>query len=715
MGIARKGANQPTFRGGALLPPPNVISDIWPSALWTGVAGSGWGPGLEPVKGGTQTISDPTSSFMGVNAAVGHFLDPPDHRAFVSDTKIHVIADAFMSDGSPGIDTVIFDCEGRTVSVNSETIDILSVNGIDEIVSSYAVNLNHLLCGINGTVRIYATIVPRNPALAARVIGPFVRRRKTTLWDRQIRIRPGAGADVPGVTYFGANAALNASLFCRNNAVTSVDTVIYSDGEAYIWNPSIASAFDIDTGGNILFEGRNGGTITLVNTLTDAFVNFNFRTNGLQLGRDFTIDIQRIGGLTKQAAYRQYSLLPGSQIKSISGMELPGSTGIYAGANAAKNLRITPPIGNNVFMSYGCTYRDMYYGPKNIARSVFDIITGIGEDIYAFPSGSSYFIYAPKVGQTVSELGRAPKTAFNLYYTGAGAATYSTSGTANGVRTLTLRVAGATVRSIVTSATTGTGIYTFADMVNDINTALGSSGWVAALVDDSFRAASIDGLTVANNIPVAVVGPGTPIVCWFDVHSDLGQQGNNGLYENFIVYGYRIKTTSTEPQVDFLSNAASGRARNGLYINCEISMCGTQNEATGTRSQFSGAFNHVVFKNVSRQNQDLLFRGLAIFDEFCGFFGVVYLGLATEAGTNVATMVTFKHNDFMLSNVLADNGTTRTNNTLGGVASGLYNGWDTGILVSKGGLLANPTPRFTNTYINGVVRPAVTFKGAANA
>jgi hypothetical protein len=586
------------------------------------------------------------------------------------------------------------------------------VNGVNEIVWSYQLNLVHANFPVNGTARIYATVVPKNPALASRIIGPLVYRRKTVQWNREIRIRPGAGSDVAGVIYHDTNALTNALLFCRNNVSTSVDTIIYADAENHIHNPSIGTGFDIDTGGNILLEGRNGGTITVRNTLTDANINWNFRTNGLLLGNGFALNITNIGGLTKTAAYRMYSFLPGSAIRADSAMDLYGSSGILNGANAARTPRITPPIASGVMMSYGCSYSDMYYGPKNVARSVFDRIDRISEDMYAMPSNNSFLIYRARVGQTVSENLRTPINAINLAYTGAGAATYSVSGPANGARTITLRVAGAAVRTILTSTVAGSGIYQMSDLVTDINANLGGSGWIATLVSNTLRASLIEGLLSPVN--VAVPSGGINITAWVDVHSDLGQFGNDGNYDNGIMWGYTIKTSSSEPQVDFFNVANTGRARNILYVNNQISMCDAQNTATGTRSQFSGNQNHVLMKNLSRQNQDMLFRSTYVGDAFCGFFGCIYRGAALEAGANVAA-VSFIHNEFMLANAIVANGGNKRDNTLSGNASGLLSGWATGDLRSIGAMLTNVTPRFTRAFIDGTERGASTYKGSAKA
>ncbi len=690
--------------------PPAVIATLYPSATWNGTAGSGWS-GNEPVKVGTA-VTDTTSSFMSTNAAIAHFLEPPDFRAFVADQKIHVIADAFMTDGSNGIQEVIFDCEGRTISVTEQSVDVLNINGVDEMFWSYRLNLDHASFPSNGTARVYATVIPKNNALSTRVIGPLVYRRKTTLWDRQIRIRPGAGTDVPGVTYFGTDALKNALLFCRNNVGSSVDTIIYADGEAFTHNPSIGTGFDIDTGGNILLEGRNGGSIRVKNTLTDANINWSFRTNGMLLGAGFTLDLTNIGGLTKTSGHRMYSFLPGSAIRTDNATDLYGSTGILNGANAARTPRITAPMASGVMHSYGCYYSDMYYGPKNVSRSAFDRIDRISEDIYAMPSANSFFIFRPRVGETVSENLRTPMNAINLAYTGAGAATYSVGGPANGVRTILLKVAGTTVRTITTSTTAGTGIYQMSDLVADINTALGASGWTATLVSNMFRASLIEGLNSPSN--VTVPSGGINITAWVDVHSDLGQFGNNAVYDNGIMMDYTIKTSSSEPQVDFFNVATTGRARNILYVNNQISMCDAQDNVTGTRSQFSGNQNHVLIKNVSRQNQDVLFRSSYVGDAFCGFFGCIYRGAALEGGQNI-TDVTFLYNEFMLANAITANGGNKQFNTTSGNASTLLSGWATGDLRSIGALLTNTTPKFTQAFIDGTARAASTYKGSAKA
>lgn len=698
--------------------PAPAPTEIAPSGAWNGTMGSG---GTAPTQTGTANNNDPLSGYMTTVAAIGNIINPPTYYyPIVADEDVHVFAHA-----EGGIASVDFWYEGTTVSVSSPAIRDVSYGQRTEKLSVYSIRLDHSAHALDGATALYATIKAVDAGIADRVVGPMLYRRKTGAQWHEIRIRPGAGTDVAGDTYFGPTALQKAHTWWRGAGTnpSQPDVWVWMD-EAFVHDPVTYGTWNIngDRQGTFLIKPKTGGSFTMSSSVaTDqpASTGINFRTNGLRI-EGATFDMSRMTGLAKTASDRPWLLIDCDVVGSGRG-ELFGATGRLTGANADRYNRNANAFATGSVQAYGCRIHDIRGEFSSTTRNILNTYDRTSNDVSQPPSAGGTLILCPLVNDLLIADLTARVPHLTIWHSGVGgAATYSVSGSANTVsRVLTLRVGGSVVQTITPSVTPGTAPYTFADVAAAINAQTGTTGFTATAVADTLRFAAIEGITSVANAAISTNSAApTNIVAWLDIHLDLFQLVDGISFDNVVFYGAKWNDEEDNAQLIFPKNT-TGTARNVLIANNSITT-GTDIETySEAQSQMWGNMRHFCMVHNTMPNQSFLIRDAGTtFDAYCRIGGNAFRRLSTSDTLPGSLKLTDNHWIDGRTDALAsigqwdDNGTTRSGNTTGGTVGTLFTNWATLGLNPTGTL---PTgSRYYPVDISGNARPSTTYKGSVS-
>jgi hypothetical protein len=263
-------------------------ASIYPSAAWSGVAGSGFtaangypsGPPADP----TRNTAKPGVAIL--------FSERP--TAFSEDYPVPVRALAGGLSGAFGIQKVIFHLEGNRFEVADETVQsVVDPRGRANwrVVAHHAA-ISHALCVTsanpsgNGEMRLYVETVPNDTTMQRRVMGPFTLYRRTTPYDYDLSVAPSQ-TEVAGSRYQSLGAALNFlanTPTAHNNRITAVEDMAFGD---------LQRSGTLVTGrkGKVRIQAAAGKTLTIARpdtSPTTPLQNMNPLYDGLELYRDTT-------------------------------------------------------------------------------------------------------------------------------------------------------------------------------------------------------------------------------------------------------------------------------------------------------------------------------------------------------------------------------------------------------------------------------------------
>lgn len=616
--------------------PPNVV--LFPSAIWNGTAGSGFA-GAPPSRTGLPVNGRSDLGWMhGTVAPAAQFVWPlPVDEMFTEDSDVMVSAWAASAGGNVigGIASVTFFCEGNAVIVTEPTVRLIegrNQGGGTEFrpAEVWAATLDWSQFPSDGAADLYATIQPTLAGVAVRTIGP-VRVFRKSGFNRTIDISPSL-AVVAGSRYQSVQAAL---AFLNTNGVNGEHVRLRWTENGFI-DPSLIAFTNAKTNTN----GRRGQVVVdangfdvLTRRSTGSFTTFDPLFNGIVF-RGVRFDLANISQMTSDdglvnTGFRSVLIERGEVFSTSGATELP--------SNGSRSPRTVGTFDTEYFLRANWMH-DFNPGSMNLHALIGNYVDTLSSDLVQARGrySSDTLFHSPLIfmndGENVNEdLFKTPVASIGLTYSGTGTATYSISGAVNvSTRTLTLLVNGSPVRTIASSTTIGSGIYQMQDAVNDINTALGPSGWTATLLDNTRRFAAICQMSVppASTVTGAAVGAGVTLGAGFDVHVDMLQFQAGQNQENIIVYGNRF--VGIEAQVALLTNNPGFSAYNWAMVNNGYA----PGSDSDLKAQMSGTHRHGLFVSNSMIGHSLTIRRVDTncdFDSFSRFVANVVETFSQDA------------------------------------------------------------------------------------
>lgn len=188
-------------------PPVPPSGKLIAGAGWDGTVSSGWG-----VSGGEEVPVDPTRT----TAKPWAQLLMADYEA-ISGSSFLISVDAGTSEIAGGVDYVRFYCNGAYLDVFDETYNMATaVDGTSDWRYCYNAPFdceNAIARYPTGSVQVYVEVVPNNPLLQHRVIGPFTFHPRAACANQ---------LDV------GSGKAVEKILYCKPSAVSDTAGVRYN-------------------------------------------------------------------------------------------------------------------------------------------------------------------------------------------------------------------------------------------------------------------------------------------------------------------------------------------------------------------------------------------------------------------------------------------------------------------------------------------------------
>lgn len=558
--------------------------------------GPGWN-GLETDADSSPT--DPSDSAAG--KATAHFLSI--ERPCITGDFVLII-EAHHVDG---IDHVKATINGGVEAISKRRTchEVALPRGRIVRVWGYAFLIKHSAFSQDGWVNIRAEARPKNPLAAAKVIGPYILRRKTGApWDAEIEIDPAlpANGDIRQPTLRGAldRIAANASwqhVRVWTSAAVTHDLNTYRSGAS-----SLLFTTPNNRKGRFVVEATGAGRLDIVCTHT-SYVNMIANSQNVVLGKGVKIDVRRIGGC------------PNSPIM-FHGCEIFNSDGYYEVDPVSLQPRQAPPINGVATHSLLDVYwHDQFMGPKLQARYLFNEIERIAEDAFSFPNNAvNYCCYGNELRQHSANFVRSLVDAILLV--GPSGATVTSKGKlgvgdtsavpANpNTRRLILKVGGSEIGTVRMSAESGYLLYTVDDVVAHINATYGSAGWSATATNPHYLARYLGGLLVDadddgayTNVPCD--GAGVNVGQALAVHGDGWQAAKASNCKN-VLFARNRSRSSHDIQWTFQDFDASTGPRDFLIAN---NACDDNRLGGSAQSQKSGHAYHAsdLLNTWSHQN-----------------------------------------------------------------------------------------------------------------
>ena len=650
-------------KGGVSSP---AIATIVPSAAWTGTAGSGF----------ASAPSDPQRT----TAKPAMQLMVPPNQFFTDQLIVGVMAmanDAGSLMNALGLEKVVVHCEGASHDITQPSLRTFDdANGRPVTYLGWWITLTHP--GQNGEAQVYFEAVPRDPAMQARVIGPYSFFPESQLHDYEIEV----SASQPVLTGQRYQTIQDAVSWVRSQSPRN-PLITITEGGIYDWRA---------IGGG--YEGDGYLTVTAtqpVSIIATQLGYLRIQYDGVRFrGDNITFDASQLSQVYHEnPSQRQHWFdgcrfvdarprvtLENGNVKYFLSMSRDSAyfTEVYAeGINDA---------ANGASLVRGCTFK----------RGFRDVFTGarlaIGNTIEDWTSGEF----------------RTPVDALSVSYSGSAAtATLEISGlnnTAN--RIVTMKTDGAVVGTFTIDRNDpSSGFYWVSDLVAYINTL---SEWQATLLDDSRRAAVLNGNALA---PSDVKSGPLTITGWFDHHADLWQSISNPT-ENVIIWGnagFRLG----------LQNLAIGAHpyRDFFFINNALHSSETDYDFGLLINQLGGVQSHVVAAHNSFPNQAVTLRtdmtGVQEYDPdtYCLMAANVFQAMAWGDEADGDLLLSSNHLHAGSSDPAGAVATT-----LGGDASDLFADPGEGDFTPQGALLSSRVEPFVLHDLNGAKRGANSTKGA---
>lgn len=548
---------------------------VQPSAGFNGTAGSGFGGSYQAVPvDPTRTTAKPVCRML-----------VPDRQAFTDKILVGVIAGANYLGSlmqTLGLSEVRFYYEGNLLTVTQPTWQsVITANGDETLVYGWWCWLKHN--GINGVANLYVEAVPLDGTMQHRVMGPYAYVPRANLYDYQLEIWPSF-AQIAGVRYQNLSNALD---FLRTNNSKSALVTLMEERTDYVMN-SLGIPY---TGYDARVIVQADRPATFAATLA-ARTQFRPRHGGFTLrGENITLDMRYVSAVRLDDGTAPW--MDGINIINSGGRNeywdkgpRPSAYNIRGAAWFTdchlQDLNWPCVTLNAANLVRGCRLQDCM---NDVFTSAICVINTVTDDI------DSTFYKNDLDSITISYSGPSATATVSL-----------SGGNDDAARSLILRENGVAVRTLALQNTDPAGaMFDNADVVNDINTALGASGWTATLLDDTRRATSLGqqgtaGTTFSN---LDCKTQPLTLMCQFDIHADWWQ--TNNLVENCALMGNIATGLITQDLFLTQFGVKDWLIINNLWMN---------KEPVAYISQFSQLFSHIVTVNNAWVNQQVWKRDL---------------------------------------------------------------------------------------------------------
>lgn len=667
-----------------------AIETVEPSAMWTGVAGSGY----------SATPSDPARA----TAKPACRIIVPPNQFFHDELLVGVYAGA-NNGGSlfdnMGLSHVRLYCEGNTLDITAPSHQSFAdANGNQVSYFGWWAKLKKP-ASTSGHAHIYFEAVPADPAMQNRVIGPFqfsphdLYPGTGSIHDYEIEVAASA-TEQAGVRYKTIYEALRylALQLADNPRITVTETATYDILQGH-WAPHAGKGYATIEASVPITIGKTGFTVPSAATARTRYDGMHFK------GSNITFDMKNMESLYPETVTtgrnnwfdgitainsggRGHLWIGGPRLFSISRFQ-PWITECA--------LSSLPNMVNSSSLVRGCQLSEGFFDCASDAHCV------IGNRVTDWDSG-----------HLVNE-----RNAFSVQYTGpAATATLELSGgnDANS-RTFTAKVGGSTVGSFTVqkseAAYAANTNYTVQNVVDWLNSLTDFS---ATLNDNTMRATAcslpgIDGTAFgATDIKSAPLD----VITMFTAHADFWQlQEGQGTRENVIVADnvlvdfagqkfFLAANTTNFHDALFVNNAAHDKDITSGYQNRDY-----LSSQFGRNSQ-----SHVVVAHNSLM-QNLLLRSDVVYnpDAFCMVANNVYRDILWTGAEDADLQLSGNH---MFTGATDPGGAT--DSSFGGDYLTLYADAAGGNFAPNGELLTNRKPPVVKYDLNGQARKANNAVGA---
>ncbi|MCY1670479.1 hypothetical protein OVA07_05575 [Novosphingobium sp. SL115] len=555
-----------------------------PSALWTGVAGSGF----------TSIPVDPprTTAKPAVRLIV------PPFQWYTDELLVGVYAVAnnggSLTD-SMGLETVIVHCEGTRTFIKEPTIQTFAdANGNPVSYFGWWARLRH--DGRNGNAHVYFEAVPKDSTMQRRVIGPYQFSPKAAKYSHQITVA-ATPAEVAGSRYKTLSAAYNylKSQNATNPLVTITEAGDYDSG-------SVANGWVNGSHINGYVHLTATAPVSLVKSPPAANADPVAHRPGVPLhlyGANVTLDFNYAAELWHSDSIGRNHWLDGISLTNSHGRyDLYRKTGrnqlgwLLRGQNAPSDgTWVTECSFTNLWNSAmntalvrGCTFNTCW---SDLADHSLCFIDNRIDDF----DSTAYSAHLPSL---------------SLTYTGTGTTATIERGGGN---VFTAKVNGATIGTFTATSTLAGWIagtnYNVSDFVSWIN-GLGTD-WSATLLDDT-RAAWTLVPNGANYVPgswpaMNVKNTTVTLATTFDVHADWWQKQDGPVLQNIICANN--VTTNFVGAIFLIGDLEDAVFINNAWHCKDVWGFGNRSAA---RSQQGDYLRHFVFAHNTAVNQRFWLR-----------------------------------------------------------------------------------------------------------
>ena len=658
--------------------PPAQISEISPSASWTGVEGSGF----------TALPADPLRSTA--KPMIRPLFVP--RQRYTDELTIGVAAGA-NDNGSLyanlGLQKVIVHFEGNTVELTNPSVQTFpDANGVQRSYIGWWVTLKH--SGLDGKADVYFEAVPNDNTMQNRVIGPFTMHPAAQLYDYEIEIAPSL-PQITGQRYPSFNL-MRAYLKGEN-----ADTALVTISEAGDYDLHLG-AFSSDWN-----RGSDVGWLTITAS-APVRIKTPLDSNGLPSifrpriepvcwrGSNITFDFADTGEYYTEPSWGYENWFDGVAFTNGNGRE-----DLVRGR--PRDLVGQLVRGQNYLTE--CTFSSVW----NAATSQLLVRGCSVDDCWGDLFGGTECVIGSSIDDFDSSWFRTGVAALQVQYSGsAGSATIRASGTTT-TKTWVLTEGGVDIDTFQTLSTGGAYLagthYTVQNVADWINT---HSGWNATVLDNSRAAYS---LGLEDGLPggpfAAINAKGSPLTFYtrFDIHADIYQKGDGALKENVVIWG--VAGHQIVAQDIFLTGTPG--MNDVLVANCAFH----NKDGDGQVSQFNAVHSHVVLAHISSSQQqwwmrtDLSYDG----DGYCLIANNALPSISWEGAADGDVPITGNH---LQVGATAPAGSTWT--STGGDGGSQFVNAAIGNFAPAGELAANPKAAVIAFDLNNNVRAASAPAGA---
>ncbi|WP_299194633.1 hypothetical protein [uncultured Erythrobacter sp.] len=589
-----------------------------------------------------------------------------------------------------GIANVRFHFEGNTVDVADATpFTFKDANRNEVTYWGYWATLTKP-ANLTGEAHLFVEVVPADPTMQARIIGPYSFFPSASLHDAQYTVdttQPATGSNFHSFD----SALLQIKIESPANPRLLIKVPLENEpmnGLGSSYTPT--GYLTVEATAPVTF-GRSSINSTAT---VDSDSNLRPKASGIWLkGGNITIDYANVDHLFAESG-KSYVL------DGINMTNSRGAGALWRGGPYFTGFRVR---NDPYLLEVSASNLENIAVAANLVRG--GTFSMMSRDIFA----DARCLVGTQVATQNDSPFNNDAPAFDVQYSGSeSSATLARSGAVDpndatytfawGSNSATFSVG----KQATDYAGTGSDGYLFSDVVDFINTTLAGQdpGWSATLNDSDGRRASSGTLIgrKGQGFPATdCKGSALEVLSNFDAHGDWYQQRFNLQSENVIAYDNLAFDMQT--QNIFLSSNVD--ARDFVFFNNALG-----NDPVGSdyfsdtvvfsqigRSNQSTAISHVVVAHCSMPNQGFSFRNdgtPSTFDSYCLIANNVFARLVENGSAPIEALVTDNHihaGETPMDDALAT--------TTGGDRDSLFADFNAGDFAPVGTLLANPkTPVF---------------------